>query len=137
MPRRRVVLRRRVEEIIASARYLLEELDSNPARDKLELRDRVRHLIALSYDVRELALHHLKTMTPAPSASTRILEYLRIFVGEAVEGEELDIVSGISEYPRRIREWRVEYGWPIRTEGDRYILEADTPTRADSDASRQ
>jgi hypothetical protein len=48
-------------------------------------------------------------------------------VSQEIEGEELEVVSGISEYARRVREWRVEFGWPITHNGSRYILERDEP----------
>jgi hypothetical protein len=128
MPRRRVRLERSVDEIATSARTKLEELEGPPAGDREQLRLRVRLLMGLAYDVRELALHQLSGMIPASTASLRVLEYLRLFVGLTVEGEELDVVSGISEYPRRIREWRVEHGWPIRTDGTRYVLERGEPS---------
>lgn len=47
------------------------------------------------------------------SARNRILEYLRRHVGQVVDGDELMVVAGISEYARRIRELRVQEGWPI------------------------
>jgi hypothetical protein len=130
MPRRRVLLDRKIDEIVNSIRKGLDDLDAEPAADAAELRLRVRLLIEMTYDVRELALHHLSKLISGTSASTRILAYLKLFVGESVDGEELDIVSGISEYPRRIREWRVDHGWPIRTDGTRYILErSDDPAK--------
>jgi hypothetical protein len=44
---------------------------------------------------------------------TRILRYLRLHTGQVIDGHELMVVSGIGDYPRRIRELRVEYGWPV------------------------
>lgn len=127
MPRRRVLRERSIEGVLTSMRRKLDELENSGVASKVDLRRRIGLLVELSYDLRELALHHLSAMIPDSSASLRILEYLRLFVGESVDGEELDIVSGISEYPRRIREWRVEHGWPIKTHGTRYILERDEP----------
>jgi len=46
------------------------------------------------------------------SGKKRILAYLRFKVGQVVTREELQIVSGISEYARRIRYLREE-GWDI------------------------
>jgi hypothetical protein len=87
-------------------------------------------LVQLSRDSRELGLFHVGGVLRAKSASERILEYLRLLVGEEIEGEELAVVSGISEYARRVREWRVEFGWPIIHRGDRYKLERDQPDQA-------
>jgi hypothetical protein len=136
MPRKRVRLERSIDEVITSMRNKLDELERPAALGKQDLRRRVGLLIELSYDLRELALHHLSGTIPAASASLRILEYLRLFAGESVDGEELDIVAGISEYPRRIREWRVEYGWPIKTYGTRYILERAEPDGEGADLWR-
>lgn len=47
------------------------------------------------------------------SARARILAYLRQFPGQVIDGDELMVVAGISEYARRVRELRVEEGWPI------------------------
>ena len=46
------------------------------------------------------------------TAKSAILEYLVTCVGTAVTGIELEAVSGISDYGRRIRELRAE-GWRI------------------------
>jgi hypothetical protein len=46
----------------------------------------------------------------------KILKYLRINVGKPVTGEELRYVSkDRTEWARRTRELRTEYGWPIAT----------------------
>ena len=49
------------------------------------------------------------------SARERILSYMKKYVGVVLFGEELMIVAGISEYARRIRELRVQFGWKILT----------------------
>jgi hypothetical protein len=70
------------------------------------------------------------------SISTRdkILMFLREHVGRPVTGEELRYVAGNStEWARRIRELRTEYGWPISTKTTGspnlavgvYLLQAD------------
>lgn len=41
--------------------------------------------------------------------------YLRRYRGVLIDGEELMVVSGIGEWARRVRELRVEKGWPILT----------------------
>jgi len=70
-------------------------------------------------------------------ARERILRYLLLRVGEPVDKEELDGVSGIQEWARRIRELRVEQGWRIASDADRddlapgqYMLEAPEPDGA-------
>jgi len=49
----------------------------------------------------------------ADSARGRILYYLRRYPLTVIAGDELGVVSGISEYARRVRELRVQFGWPI------------------------
>jgi len=67
-------------------------------------------------------------------AKPRILTYLRGRVGVVVDKDELSGVSGIYEWARRIRELRVEEGWPISSDQTRddlgpgqYILESPEP----------
>ena len=93
------------------------------------MRARVSELAKLARDTRELALHHVQKVLPAKSAANRILEYLRLNEGREVPGEEIDVVSAISEYPRRIREWRVEFGWRItyNKARDTYTLQGNEP----------
>ena len=64
----------------------------------------------------------------------KILEYLRQNVGKRVTGEELKyLAKDRSEWARRVRELRTEYGWPVVTrntgrpdlEVGVYLLEAD------------
>jgi hypothetical protein len=64
-------------------------------------------------------------------AHDRLLAYMKVRVGEVVTKDELAGVAGISEWARRIRELRVEQGWPISTNANRedlrpgeYVLEA-------------
>ena len=68
------------------------------------------------------------------SAQAAILQYLRNHLGEKVGKHALSGVSGIYEWARRIRELRVEQGWPIASDVTRadlvegeYLLEADAP----------
>lgn len=67
-------------------------------------------------------------------AQNRLLTYLRSRVGEPVRMEELRGVAAIYEWARRLRELRVEKGWPIVTDVQRrdlmsgqYLLEYDHP----------
>jgi hypothetical protein len=46
----------------------------------------------------------------------KILEYMRLNVGKQITGEELRYVANNkSEWARRVRELRTEYGWPVVT----------------------
>ena len=71
----------------------------------------------------------------ALSARDRILRYLQARIGQVVNSELLQYVSGIQEHGRRIRELRTELGYPISTYIDRpdlkqdeYVLESSEPT---------
>lgn len=124
------------EEVSTSALEVLQGIPKEPPKNPEQLRDRVRRLASLSQETRELALAHVRALLPYRSASERILEYLRMFVGQEISGEELRIVSGISEYARRIREWRVEFGWPIKHEARSYTLLRNEPDAAKADLWR-
>jgi hypothetical protein len=57
-----------------------------------------------------------------------ILAYLLERVGEVVYGDELAAITGIGEWPRRVRELRVQDGYPIEELGSsRYRLESTEP----------
>lgn len=74
-----------------------------------------------------------------PAARERILYYLRKYPFTVINGEELMVVAGISEWARRVRELRVEHGWSIITgvsaaemakEGDLELEGLDIPKMA-------
>ncbi len=52
------------------------------------------------------------------SARAKIGDYLVEHLGEVVTHEELQQVSGISEWARRVRELRDEFGWQILSNND-------------------
>jgi hypothetical protein len=87
--------------------FELKLLESN-------LREQVKSLVPANYYLRDLG-SSLINDDKIESARDRILAYLRKYCGEVVHGDELMVVAGISEYARRIRELRVEHGWPIFT----------------------
>lgn len=76
------------------------------------LRDQVKALVPGNHLMRDLG-GSLLPQGSSSSARERILAYLRAFSGEIIDGDELMVIAGISEYARRIRELRVELGWPI------------------------
>ncbi len=47
------------------------------------------------------------------AARDRILHYFRKYPLVIIGGEEIMVVAGISEWARRLRELRVEFGWSI------------------------
>jgi hypothetical protein len=68
------------------------------------------------------------------SVRDKILRFLRANVGRGVTGEELRYVAGDkTEWARRVRELRTEFGWPVATKSTGrpdlavgvYVLEAD------------
>lgn len=96
-----------------------------------DLRVQVLALVPAVHALRQLG----KSLVPLAyrsSARDRILHYFQRYRGTVIAGDELGVVSGISEYARRIRELRVQFGWPILS-GDtaRQMAEAEEvePTR--------
>ena len=77
-----------------------------------DLRAQVLELVKVLHQFRQLGISLSDGLSSA-SARDRILAYLRKYAGQVIAGDELMIVSGIQEYARRIRELRVEFGWPI------------------------
>lgn len=77
-----------------------------------ELRQKVKALIPAHRILRDMG----SSLIPAEiagSARERILQYLLAYPYTIIAGEELMIVAGISEWARRVRELRVQLGWPI------------------------
>jgi len=136
----------------ADIRELCESIDTQldafriPHTD-LTLRDKVRKLVQIQYDLRRLNVSVAASDgLVSPAALSRLLEYLKRHVGVVVDGPELEVVSSISEYARRIRQLRVEDGYRIVTGAspdpfsgvdlrpDQYLLTTDVP---DSDSARR
>lgn len=100
-----------------SPKQLLEELtglltDFNALLDEGDLRSKVQALIPANHLLRDLG-SSLIPGEEAGSARARLLTYFRTYPSTLIHGDELMVVAGISEYARRIRELRVEFGWPI------------------------
>jgi hypothetical protein len=77
-----------------------------------DLREKVLALVPCHRLLRDLGCS-LIPKQDAASARDRILTYLRKYPFVVIAGEELAVVSGISEWARRVRELRVQFGWPI------------------------
>lgn len=77
------------------------------------LRDQVRALVLVHRELRHLGSSLVQG--DGRSARDRILRYLLQYPSTVIDGEELMVVAGISEYGRRIRELRVQFGWKIIT----------------------
>ena len=96
-------LRRRLIELLRDFEQRLEDND---------LREQVRALVPAVHLLRDLG----SSLIPKEIASSgieRILHYFKRYPLSIIAGGELAVVSGVSDYPRRIRQLRVEYGWPI------------------------
>ena len=77
-----------------------------------DLRTKVLALIPIFHELRDLG----KALIPDEfylAARDRILNYFRRYPVMIIKGDELLVVSGIQDYPRRLRELRVEFGWAI------------------------
>ncbi|MGD0572277.1 MAG: HNH endonuclease signature motif containing protein [Sedimentisphaerales bacterium] len=104
---------------VSTIEILIAEVEKNLARYKttyegLSWRDKVLLLVDVTKGVKELGI---KTNPHAASvaARERIKLYLQEYVGIVITASELEVVSGISEYGRRVRELRVQDGYKILT----------------------
>jgi hypothetical protein len=77
-----------------------------------DLRAKVLALVPAFRKLRDLG-SSLIPMSDAGSARDRILAYLLRYPHQIIDGDELAVISGISEWARRVRELRVEFGWWI------------------------
>jgi hypothetical protein len=94
-------------------RELLDLVENYEAHLKSgELRERVIALIPVHYVLRDLGCS-LMEGDGLDAAIDRIIGYLRTYPLAVIGGDELMIVSGVSEYARRVRQLRVEFGWSI------------------------
>lgn len=126
--------------LLAEALRVLEEQRTlvRDAADREMAADEVLVLLAemgrRSAEVRKLLARVAARSGLPTGAKARILRYLTLTLGKVVDKEELSGVSGIYEWARRVRELRVEEGWPISSNENRpdlrpgqYVLEASAP----------
>jgi hypothetical protein len=78
------------------------------------LRKKVQALVPAHHLLRDLGGSLIPSKGPM-AARDRILHYLLKYPKTVIKGEELMVVAGIGEWARRVRELRVEFGWPIMT----------------------
>ncbi|WP_260478522.1 hypothetical protein [Enterobacter hormaechei] len=76
------------------------------------LREQVLSLVPANHLLRDLGSSLLNEEN-CNSARDRILAYLLKYPKTIIHGDELMVVAGISEYARRIRELRVQFGWSV------------------------
>lgn len=98
------------EELRKSLVDLLVNFSEELKRD--DLRTKVVALVPAFHELRDLG-SSLIPKSEAPSARDRIIAYLRQYPQTVIDGDELMVVSGISEWARRVRELRVQFGWWI------------------------
>lgn len=79
---------------------------------KEDLREKVVALVPAFHKLRDLG-SSLIPKSEAASARDRIISYLLQYPAVVIDGNELMVVSGISEWARRVRELRVQFGWWI------------------------
>jgi len=89
---------------------LLNDFESKLREENL--RDQVKALVPANHVLRDLG-SSLVDEEGVNSARDRILAYFKKYPLVLLHGDELMVVAGISEYARRIRELRVEFGWAI------------------------
>jgi len=103
--------KRQNPEILRQQLISLLEGFENRLKDD-DLRDQVKCLIPAHGTLRDLG-SSLILNESANSGAERIIAYLLKYPKMLVQGDELMVVAGISEYARRIRELRVQKGWKI------------------------
>jgi len=103
---------------------------------KGDLRTKVLALIPVYRRLRDMG----KALLPvdgADAARERVLQYFMRYPLTVIKGDELMVVSGIQEWPRRLRELRVQFGWSIASgltikhmiEQDDYPVDDIDPTK--------
>ncbi len=101
-----------ISEIIADLDSKLSALDAN--HHGMDLREKVLSLVEILKDTRVLNIAILRESgIDSKNARNRIQLYMGSYVGIPLDAIELEVVSGISDYGRRIRELRVQDGYQI------------------------
>lgn len=88
---------------------LLRDFNAKPAAD---LREQVLSLIPVWNTLYDLGTNLLPANV-RNAARDRLLYYFQKYPNQVISRQELSVVSGISEWARRVRELRVEQGWAI------------------------
>ena len=128
MPRRS-----RPEDSLEKLRRELAELleDFAAELERGDIRTRVLALVPAYRKLRDLG-SSLIPRFEGSSARERIIAYLRRYPQTVIDGEELMVVSGIAEWARRVRELRVQSGWPIYSGVTFSHMAAEQPEDAES-----
>jgi hypothetical protein len=103
---------RAISTLVAALKKLADEYAADVS--SLDLRDSILRLTELQDLLRELALETGRSSgLSRSSARNRIKAYFELYPNTVLSGKEVATVSGISEYARRIRELRDDYGMSI------------------------
>lgn len=108
--------RSRIGDPETARHRLVELIDQLPERLRTgTVGEQVCSLVEVHVQLREIGAYIGASLAPneADSGRARLLAYLRHQVGRIVHTEELMIVAGIGDYPRRVRELRTKHGWPV------------------------
>lgn len=108
---------KRADNLLVSREELRSEIellirDFRPLLESGKLREKVLGLVQVLRKIRKLG----KSLVPREDAKglhERILFYLKKYPRQVIGGEEINVISGIQEHARRIRELRVQFGWKI------------------------
>lgn len=101
-----------VESLISEADQVLASYRKK--HSGMSWREKILLLVELFSSVKKLGIQSHSYISKV-NASDRIRLYLVEHVGTAIDAKELAVVSGISEYGRRVRELRVQDGFKILT----------------------
>lgn len=124
-----------LSDVKATARQYQEAIEraGGTALDQPSWLEAAAQIGLLSAGMRD-GLSQVNRALGIKSGRDAILLYLRNHVGESVPADALAGVSGIAEWARRVRELRVQLGWPIESgvnrddmPYDHYRLTADRP----------
>ena len=112
MPRPR--MRADVHSLVDHINRLLKRFDEE--QDGLLLRDKVFRLVEVLHKTKDLGVSVARSSgIDGGAAKERLRLYLCEFCELPIKGDELEVVAGISEYARRVRQLRVEEGYRIGT----------------------
>ncbi|MCF7928544.1 MAG: hypothetical protein K9L68_06195 [Spirochaetales bacterium] len=98
------------EGIIEQFKQLFSDFEKEAGQE--DIRKRVLKLLPAADALRDLG----KSLVPQGlriSARDRILRYFQLYPYTVINEREIALVSGISEWARRVRELRVQFGWKI------------------------
>lgn len=99
-----------VDDLSEELKVLIEDFQRHS--DTSDLRERVLALVPVFHKLRDVG-SSLIPKQDASSAMARILFYFRKYPFTKISHDEIMVVSGISEFGRRIRQLRKEQGWMI------------------------